>query len=152
MSELSDELRDDPESLGYQKHIEAGDKSALRSLLNEPRTEQAGALRIPSSDLLIWAGQNGRLRSLETAADNDDGALGSIADAAVRMIQRDATELDLSRQEIRDMLDALVDADVLSDGDRQELLELSTAEISRAEELLGRRVSIADVRAAVEEL
>ena len=148
MSVLSDELANDPKKLGYQEFIDSGDNGKIVSLLNEKRYEERGKSVISSSELLIWAGQNSRLEKLKDALDNKDipSSLRSVVDAALRMIQRDNTNLDLGRPEILGMIDVLTKNDILYMEDRQELLKMSVGMVSRSEQLGLGRVTLNDVR------
>lgn len=146
---LADELTSDPADRGYQPYIEAGDHSAVRRLLNEPVEDRVGANPIRSSELLIWAGAEGRLRKLKDGSESEDPGLSSICDAAVRMIQRDGTSLDLGREDVAGMLSALVSAGVLTSDDQASLEAMSTAKLSRAEIVIGHRAGIQDVRDAL---
>lgn len=151
MGTLTDEIMNDPEGVGYQPHVDAGDHAAVAALLNEPRYQTTGAREITSRELLVWGGGEGRLARLRAAVGNDQlpDTIRSMADAALRMLQREDTTLDMSRPEIVGMIDALVQASVLTDADRTSLQTLSTREISRAEQLGLGRVSHRDVAGAV---
>lgn len=135
---LTTELQDDPQALGYATPLAAGDHQEAARLINAPRTATVGARRIPSTELLIWGGA-GRIAALEdAAADTQQTAeVRSAASAALRMIQRGDTELDLGTQAIADMVELLRANGVFSDADKSELQTMSTRDISRAEELFG---------------
>lgn len=150
MSALSDEINNDPENIGYATPLSNGNNQEVTRLINEPRTETVGAVPVPSSDLLMWGGQNGRLSALEDAASDDTLSAGvrSVADAALRMIQREDTSLDLGRSEVAGMIDTLVDEGILTSTDKTELEAMTTAKISRAQELGLGTVSLQEVRDA----
>lgn len=150
MSVLSDELTNDPETLGYATPLTAGDHQEVARLLNEPRYSTPGAKPIASTTLLDWGGKNGRIANLKDAAGNTNNSaeLRSIAEAALLMIQRSDTNLDMSQSEILGMLDALKQASVFSQTDIDSLNAMSTTDISRAEQLGLGRVSIQEVRNA----
>lgn len=151
MTTLSDELANDPESLGYQQHITEGNHQAVADILNLPRYSTVGAQVITSANLLVWAAQGGRLAALTTAIGNDalPADVRGVAEAAKTTILRDGTQLDLSRTEIQGAIDALVSAGVFSATDKTSLETLSTRDISRAEQLGLGRVSHRDIREAL---
>jgi hypothetical protein len=148
---LRDELLTDPAARGYEAYVDLGNNAALVRLLNERLYAQVGARRISSAELLIWAAQDDRLGRLKAAIGDTalPSALRTIADAAVQVIERDGTEIDMSRPEIQQMVTALVQASVFTADDQSSLETLSTAQVSRAEIVLGRQVSLADVREAL---
>ena len=111
-------------------------------------TYRTGTKEIPSTELLSWAGQNGRYTSLETDASSSSSTTQDISKVALTLIERDGTSLDLSRTDHKNMLDALVSNGVLKDSDRTELESMSSAKISRAQELFGQSVHHLDVAKA----
>jgi len=127
---LSEELSTDPLGRNYATMT---DEEVAASLAAEDRTR----LRpIQSSELLAWAADGNRLARLETAAaDAGLGAVQSVAKAAILMIRRDGTTLDLSLNDRANMLAALVAADVLTQADSDSLVAIGTETLSRAEEL-----------------
>lgn len=93
---------------------------------------------IDSRALLRWAAAGGRLQALKNAAADagQSDAIRSMAGAAVVLIERDGTSLDMSDAAMVGMVDALVAAGVLSASapdDKAELLALATAMKSPAE-------------------
>lgn len=96
---------------------------------------------IESATLLAWAagttpGEKPRIRKLRVAAEtNPLDTLRGIAEAAVLMIERDSTTFDLNLPDRGAMLDALVQGNVLSAGDKDSIELLATEQISRATEL-----------------
>ena len=94
---------------------------------------------ISSAELLAWAGLAGRLARIDRAANDNktvsNDNLRSVAMAAMKMIERDNTTLDLSLADREAMLDVLVAGGVLTPDDKTSLQELVAVEISRAEEL-----------------
>lgn len=147
---LSDEINNDPAGRGYATSKAAGNNLEVLRLLNEPVQDEIGARVIPSTELLIWGGQAGRLARLSDAATS--GAteqVRSMADAALRMVQRADTSLDYSRAEIAGMVDGLKQAQVFTADDVASLKTLATRKISRAEVVEGRLATLNDVRGAV---
>ena len=92
---------------------------------------------ITSAELLAWAGKDGRYARIATAADNTTlpDEVRSVAMAARKLIDRDSTVLDLSLTDRAAMLDALVQASILTADDRESLYSCGTVKISRAAEL-----------------
>ena len=147
MSTLADELATDPSALGYKAPLDAGNHQEVAAILNEPRYDTVGAARISSTTLLRWGAQNGRIDALKQAVDSHtDAGVRSIADAALRMIQRADTGLELGTDDA--MVQALVDAGVFTAADKTSLEALSTAKISRAAQLGLGRVTHQEVRNA----
>lgn len=151
MSLLSDELTNDPEGLGYQPHIDAGDHQSVAGVLNEPRYPTVGGRLISSVELMRWGAQAGRIARLEDAATNSQLSpeIRSIASGALRMIQRSDTGLDMSSPEDAGMVQALVDAEIFTVDDKASLETLSTYQISLAEQLGLGRVTHQQVREAL---
>lgn len=82
---------------------------------------------LSSRELLGWAAANGRLKSLNSVANNAMSPVNSIALAAYMMIsRRDQTELDLNLADRQAMLAALVAANVWSQADADELYAMAT--------------------------
>ena len=147
---LTEELNNDPENIGYAIHIADGNHQEVANLINEPRYKTIGARRISSAELLIWGGE-GRLAKLEDAANNNNltAQVRSAANAAIKMILRDTTELDMSNAKIVGMIQALVDAGVFNSTDKTNLEDLSTENISRAEQLGFGYVTHQQIREAI---
>jgi hypothetical protein len=136
VSVLSDELNNDPEGLGYATPISEGNYEKVAEIINEPRYSTVGARKVPSRELLVWGGQDGRIASLKDAAESGSTIdLRAVADAALRMIQREDTTLDFSDPTIVGMVDSLVSAGVFTSTDKSSLETLATKDISRAEQL-----------------
>lgn len=90
-----------------------------------------------SRTLLEWAAYNSRYQKLENAANdvNTGDAVRSICKAALKILDRADTELDLRYPEHMTLLDGLVASGVLSSEDKDSLIATSTVMISRAEEI-----------------
>lgn len=125
------EVKTDPLSRGYAGMDDAALWASLQTL-------NRSKLRILNSrQLLEWSALNGRYMKLENAAANV--ALGdemrSVVKAAIKLLDRSDTELDLSLATHANMMGALVLAGVFSSDDQISLEELATVAISRAEEI-----------------
>ena len=92
---------------------------------------------IRSDDLLAWSAMSSRFmkikRAMEDEAKTDE--IRSIAWAAMKMIERDGTDLDLNLSDRAAMLDTLVSDEILSESDKNDLYSVATKTISRAQEL-----------------
>lgn len=102
--------------------------ASLASLAGEAIEPLApsGMRPIPSSEMLSWAAASGRLDKLRSAASTHISQdVRSIANAAMTLIQRDNTSLDLSLPDRAAMVDALVAASVLTSDDRSSLYALA---------------------------
>jgi len=128
---LIEEITADPLNRGYS----AMDDSALWASLS---TKDRAKLRILNSrQLLEWSAENGRYMKLENAAANvalGDG-MRSVVKAAIKLLDRPDTELDLSVPSHASMMGALVLSGVFSSDDQASLEQLATVNISRAEEI-----------------
>jgi len=96
---------------------------------------------IGSAELLAWSagasdGDDPRLLKIETAAEvHVSKQVHALAKAALKTIERDETELDLTLPDRMALVDGLVAGGVLSAADKTSLIATSTTAISRAEEL-----------------
>lgn len=135
IKKLRDELTNDPEGLGYSGQSDT-DTAAL---INDANRNHRVSLN--SRVLLAWSGGGGRLAKLRTAAANDQlpEAVRSAAEAALLLVTRPDTELDLSDSAQEGLVDGLVSAGVFLADDKTQLIAMATKQRSRADELgLGR--------------
>lgn len=126
-----DELKNDPLNRGY---AQMDDAQLWVSLTTQDRLRD---ILINSRQLLEWAAQEGRLANIEDNANNEQNSasLRAICKAASKLVERADTMLDLTHQHHIDLVDALVNASVLSVNDRTSLQALGKEACSRAEEL-----------------
>lgn len=112
---------------------------------------------LSSAELLAWSGAGAddasgvasRYERIETAASSHaSGAVRGACKAAIRLIDRDATELDLSLPDRATMVAALVAGGVLTAAEQTELVAMATENISRATEIGIGVVYAADVTGA----
>jgi hypothetical protein len=141
---LKDELLDDPLSLGYAPYVASysnGDAQySLNDLLNAKNYTQN--VPIPIAQVVLWGAGNGALASLRSAATTPS-AVQSVAIAADVLLSGSlAPTLDLTNPAIGTMLDALVQAAVLTADQKTSLLSLRVVPASRAEVLFGTDVVI----------
>lgn len=134
---LKQELQTDPLSLNYNQYLINGNHVNVASLLNAKNYDYYRILN--SKELLLWSAQNGRYVNIEKFSDNalQTNEYRSIAKAALALINRETTELDLNRADVTAMLEALIMLNVLTISDKIELLSLAKIKISRAEQLFG---------------
>ena len=127
MNKLKDELTN-------AKYADMTDEEVAESLNALTQTK---LVPITSAELLAWSGTDGRLSRIEVAQTDEDlpTTVQCVAKVAYRMICRDGTSLDLSKDDRVAMLAALVAYDVLTADDKASLIELATVPISRATEL-----------------
>ncbi len=112
----------DPDAGLATDQLNAGNRSYFESVV--------------SSELLAWAGESQRLKSIQAAAlahASDD--VMNIARVVDVMVRRDGTAFDANLPDRIVMLDALVAGAVLSAADKASLLSMATKTQSRAVEL-----------------
>jgi hypothetical protein len=95
---------------------------------------------ITSGELLAWSGaassgDRPRLIKIEAGTASADEQVAAICKVAESTINRDGTELDLSKPDRAGMVAALVAAGVLSQADSDSLYALAAQAISRATEI-----------------
>jgi len=143
---LSQELTNDPLGRGYSGMT---DQQAADDLNTAYR---AYTVAVSSRALLVWAGDNGRLKKIGAARTNDQVPVGvqNVCEVAIRLIERDKASYDLSDSRHTDMLAALVNAGVIAQSDADALNALGERSHSRAEELnlLGRSPEIGPAHVA----
>ena len=131
LTRLRDELLNDPLGRGYASMDEV---EVIHSLIEVNRDV---LFSIRSDNLLAWSAMGGRFmkikRAMEDEAQSDE--IRSIAWAAMKMVERDGTDLDLNLSDRAAMLDALVASGILSESDKDDLYDAATQTISRASEL-----------------
>ena len=80
---------------------------------------------IQSTELLAWSGEENRFKKIEDVTLNRDHPLYSVCRAAILMIERESTVLDLNLQSRVLMLEALR-GNVLTDNDVNTLYAMAT--------------------------
>ena len=125
------EVRNDPLNRGYAA---MSNQQRWDSLQTKNRVKYNV---INSRVLLAWSAAEGRRLKLENAAINvaTNDLVKSACLAALDMIHRSDTMLDLNDASQSGLLDALVAGSVLSAEDRTSLYTIATNSISRAEEI-----------------
>lgn len=141
---LATELSTDPRSIGYSSMTPDQIVSSLNT------TNITIAQPINSRTLLVWGAQNGRLDAINAATTDSNltPPIRSIALAALHIIQRSDTELDLSDSVQSAMPAALVSASVIQQSDADALTTLSQSSVSWASQHWGRDVTLNDLQIA----
>ncbi len=148
MNKLQDELKSDPLGRGYATMTDEQVASDLNTVY---RTR---IVPIASTELLAWSGGGAddatgtasRYERIEDAATNHASpTVRGVAKAALRLIERDNTLLDLNLPDRQAMLDALVSGGVITTAEKDDLYAIATESVSRAAELGLGRVMVRDV-------
>ena len=131
LTRLRDELLNDPLGRGYTSMNEV---EVIHSLIEVDRDI---LVPIRSDDLLAWSAMSGRFMKIKRAMEDEvkTDEIRSIAWAAMKMIERDGTDLDLNLSDRAAMLDTLVASEILSESDKSDLYSTATKTVSRAQEL-----------------
>lgn len=138
--------------------------AAAAAAINAATVDVVG--EVPSTELLAWAAGGGRLARMEAAASGQFSAattaaiaaepaltsdgVRSMARAAVLLIERDGTVLDMSKADRVALVDALALAEVLTGAEKASLVALATRAVPLATTLDGCPVPVlpGDVLAA----
>ncbi|MBX9607274.1 MAG: hypothetical protein K2Y51_13700 [Gammaproteobacteria bacterium] len=105
---------------------------------------------LDSRKLLRWGGAGGRLARLEDAAANTElpVEVRAVARAAVLVVSREDTTLELDDPNHEALVDALVLAGVLTAADKSELIAMATKRVPRYEAAGLNRPLLGDIKAA----
>jgi len=142
-NKLATELADDPLERGYSGMTDVQAAGSLNTV-NRDRV-----VAITSAELLAWSGGGAndgavtpsRYERIETAAkEHTSLAVRGASKAAIQLIGRDGTTLNLALTDRMGMVDALVVGGVLTTDEKTALVALGTETITRAAELGIRRV------------
>lgn len=126
---LADELREDPEQIGYADMTPAEAAEAINA------ETRAYYREIGSDELLAWSGKQGRFRAIESRQNSSDRDVANVCQVLMTMISRPDTKFRPSSADHVAMLDLLVDRRVLTEPEKADLLSRAEAVRSRAEEL-----------------
>ena len=131
LTRLRNELLNDPLGRGYASMDEM---EVIHSLIEIDRDI---LFPIRSDNLLAWSAMGGRLMKIKRVAEDETQSdeIRSIAWAAMKMVERDSTDLDLNLSDRAAMLNVLVASGILSESDKDDLYDVATQTISRASEL-----------------
>lgn len=128
---LLKEINEDPLGVGYTSM----NAYQIRDSLNGKN--RASYKVLSSNDLLKWSGINGRYVKIKNASENTNlsDEIRSAAYTAVVMVDRDNTIFDYNDTNSQNIFKILVDNDIISEEDKNDLLSSLTENISRACEL-----------------
>ena len=139
-------IEQDPDSLGFAAPWAAGNNTAVVDLLNQPRTD--AFVPRSSRELLSFSASNGIFDKILAGTKSADARAAGICEAAMIMIRREDTELDLADPDHLAMASALKAAGVLNDANETALLAFCQAKVGQFEADYGRQASLYDVRNA----
>mgnify|MGYP000917485113 FL=1 len=146
---LKQELQQDPLGLGYAPLLAVGSANQVAALLNESRYPTDGPVTI--EQVLRWAAKYAVLPRLQVAAQSDNMALAGIAQVGLLLTQNpNIPTIDLGLEDVQQMFAALVQAEVISAAQRDELFAAGVTLRSRADVLGLGTVSADDVTRAME--
>lgn len=146
---LKQELQQDPLRLGYAPLLAVGAANQVADLLNAPRYPTDGPVTI--EQVLRWAAKYAVLPRLQVAAQSDNMALAGIAQVGLLLTQNpNIPTIDLGLEDVQQMFAALVQAEVISAAQRDELFAAGVTLRSRADVLGLGTVSADDVTRAME--
>lgn len=128
MSDLKDELLNDPLGIGYSKL----DDVSCSTVLNKRNRNVINT--ITKSEFIIWAAQ-GPMAVIEDTALTIGHPLRASALALRAFIYGNSEVLDLSNGGIKTLLSGWIQAGLITQAEYIALKELATHKISRAEEL-----------------
>ena len=128
---LSQEINEDPLGVGYASM----DAYQIRDSLNNKTRENYKLLS--SNDLLKWSGINGRYIKVKKASEDSSlsDEVRSAAYTAVVMLERDNTVFDLNDPKSQGIMQILVQNNIISEDDKNDLVSDIIEYISRTEEL-----------------
>lgn len=138
------------ENPNLQKYIEDGTDNLIAASLNNPNVPKIGEL--PMSDILFWLAKfaiKPRLKNvanLISSSDPKQQQIAIVADAALDLISSPHVQnLNIGDNDLQQMLEALVAADVIPEAAYSALLISATTMISQAQILIGRNATDLDV-------
>jgi hypothetical protein len=103
---------------------------------------------INSRQLLRWSASNNRLVNINSAISTGQVEIRSVAQAAMLMVSRPDTELDLDDSGHIGLLDVLVSASVIDSTDKDDLVTLAETTVKRYTTINIGRPKLGDVVAA----
>lgn len=128
--------------LEARAYASAGNDDAVAAWLNTPSVTVHR--RVTAAQLLRWSAVRAIMQKLQFEAASGTNGKKSIAQAALTMLQSGFGVLELDA-EIIGMIDHLVTGGVLTADDKADLLTRAAEQISLAESICGRAVTIADI-------
>lgn len=144
MSILSDELINDPASMGYQPHIDAGADGEIYTLLHTKQFAAYG--EITCNSFAAWATQTGQRAVIEDESKLDS-PLRSVALSLLDVLYSNRP-IDFGDSDIVAMADAWLLGGKMTQTDYDSLLARASKQVSRAE-VLGINPSVTDIAQAL---
>jgi hypothetical protein len=144
---LLEEVRDDPETLGYAALTAANNDEAVAALLNETMMAVVG--EISRSDLATWAAATGMRAKIEDVSKDAESPLRSSALAIIDVLKGASAGIDLAKPTNMGILDAWESATLLSAEDKAAFVALATHDTPRSVVLFGKLVTANDVARVV---
>lgn len=145
MSILSDELTNDPASLGYQPHIDVGADGEIYALLYAKQFAAYGETSCNS--FAAWATQTGQLAVIEDESKNTTSPLRSIALSLLYVLTSNRP-IDFGDADIVAMANVWLAGGKMTQAEYDSLLARASKSISRAE-VLGINPSVTDIAQAL---
>lgn len=131
---LYDELTTGPLATELAEHIASGNDTAIAEILNRKDIDFIDSITI--DEFSIWAAKTGMRAIIQDHADNINSPLRSIALTLIDFLVKPRdTIIRFNLPANMEMLNAWVTAGILKDTYKNDLLKLSTKQISRAEQL-----------------
>lgn len=140
---LEDELRNDPEAMGYQTHIDSGNHNAIVDLLRSDDPAGAVTYEPLGSDLASRiAAESGAYGVLADDAGDTSSSTRSKSLAAINTLKKPNADFALDHPKLRNMLQDLVDNGPLEQTQADAFLNKSQRPMRREEAVLGAGVSV----------
>lgn len=143
MTNLVDELRDDPAALGYAALIAANDDEGVAALLNTATLPVVG--EISRSDLTTWAAATGMRATIEDVSKNALSPLRPSALAIIDVLKGSSGGIDLAKPANMAILDGWEGLTLLSAQNKASFIALATQTLPRSSALFGRQITANDV-------
>lgn len=148
---LKEELKNDPSSFGYSTMLQNGSHNLIEEVLNTKQFEEFGFVGIDVA--LIWMAKYKILPKLRMAQQSGVDSVSAIAEIAILLVQNpNISRIDFGIPEVQAMFQALVDAGVIAEVERDELLSKSVTLKSRCEILHIPYVSAHDISMVAQEV
>jgi hypothetical protein len=139
IQELAAELRDDPESMGYEAHMLSGNDAELLALLNSKNIPAIGV--VVSADLYEWATATGQRAVIEDTAATVGDPARSIALTLKDMLVSSAS-INVGSPAVIALMGAWVATGKATQPEADALTAYGATHISRAEQLWGRGFAV----------
>lgn len=131
LKKLSDEIKNDPLNRGYSTMTNQQIADDLNTEYRELN------VLVSSRKLLIWAGDNSRLKKIDEARVDSgvSNSIQNICEVAMRLIEREDVSYDPSDSYHTNLLNSLVSSGVINQSDADSLNNMGIKYESRAKEL-----------------